>query len=83
MSILKVPTMIWTYNKDSLLHRENKDRTTNVVKDFIKAMTLSSEFVKQYKPNVEHMEATIKKMLQTINLNESDKEALNCLLERR
>jgi glycosyltransferase involved in cell wall biosynthesis len=82
MTVLKVPTMIWTFNKNSWVRGKNPERDKVEVDCFIEAMKLSCDFVKQYKSNINHIEHTVKAMLQKTNLSEDNKKELNKLLER-
>ena len=81
VSILKVPTMIWTFNQGSLLRSVNEDRDKNRVKYFVQAMKLSAAFVKKYKPNISHLETSIENVFKNYNLSEDEKNELNKLLE--
>lgn len=81
ISILKLPTMIWTFNKNSLLRGVNPERDRNRVKYFVQAMKLSSDFVKKYKPDIIHLEDSVKHILNSYNLSEEEKKELNKLLK--
>ena len=81
VGVLKIPTYIWTFNTNSLLHNVNEDRDKNKVKYFVKAMKRSSEFVKKYKKDVSHLEASIQQVLKDCKLNDDDKKELDKLLQ--
>ena len=45
MSIINVPTVLWTNNKNSIMRRQDVERDASVKEDFLNAMLLSAEFV--------------------------------------
>ena len=45
MSIISVPTVLWTNNKNSIMRRQDIERDASVKEDFLNAMLLSAEFV--------------------------------------
>lgn len=82
ITMLRIPTMIWTYNPNSWVRGENPERDKVETSCLIEAMKLSSDFVMQYKPFVNHIGNTVNRILQNPNLSEDDKKELNKLLER-
>lgn len=82
LTVLRIPTMIWTYNPNSWVRGVNPERDKVATKCLIEAMRLSSDFVMQYKPFVNHIGNTVKRILQNSSLDEDDKKELNKLLER-
>lgn len=82
LTMLKIPTMIWTYNSDSWVRGVNPERDKVQTMCLIEAMILSADFVKQYKSHVNHIPHTVNRIMQNKNLKEDEKIALNKLLER-
>ena len=81
VTVLKIPTLIWVYNENSMLHCVDSERDKNKTQIFAKAIAMSSEFVKQYKSEVTHLENTLKKILQNADLSAADRVVINKLLE--
>ena len=59
MSIISVPTVLWTNNKNSVMRRQDIERDASVKEDFLNAMLLSAEFVLKQKGHVDHLQNTI------------------------
>lgn len=81
VSLLKVPTVIWTYTQGSLLRSTNEDRDKNRVKYFVQAMKLSAAFVKKFKSDISHLETSIQNVFKCYNLSEDEKNELTELLK--
>ena len=45
MSIISIPTVLWTNNKNSIMRRQDIERDAAIKEDFLNAMLLSAEFV--------------------------------------
>lgn len=59
MSIINVPTVLWTNNKNSIMRRQDVKRDASVKEDFLNAMLLSAEFVLKQKGHIDHLQNTI------------------------
>ena len=81
MSIISVPTVLWTNNKNSIIRRQDKERDVAVKEDFLNAMVLSAEFVLKQKGHIDHLQNTIKDIVKQMSLNEKETEKLNTLLK--
>lgn len=81
MSIISVPTVLWTNNKNSILRRQDTERDAAVKEDFLNAMVLSAEFVLKQKGHIDHLQNTIKDIVKQMSLNEKETEKLNTLLK--
>ena len=81
MTVINIPTVLWTNNKDSIMRRQDPERDAAVKDDFLNAMLLSAEFVTARKGYVEHLQSTIESMTKNIVLNENETEKLNLLLK--
>jgi glycosyltransferase involved in cell wall biosynthesis len=82
VSALRVPTYLYTYNKDSMLNCDNPYREENKIDDFLTAMELSVDFVLKYKSTINHLDATIGNLLEDPTLSDKNRERINKLLER-
>lgn len=80
MSIIRIPTMLWVNNKNSMIRKLDPDRDATMKRDFLNAMLLSAEFVLKQKESVNHLSHTIEKMTKQFSLNEEETEQLNKLL---
>ena len=81
MSINPIPIMLWVNNKNSIIRREDAERDTEKINDFLTAMLLSTEFVIKHKGYVEHLQTTIEHLVSQFNLNEIETEKLNNILK--
>lgn len=82
MSIISIPTVLWCYNKESVLHKNDEERDANIKEDFINAIFLSSAFVFDKKGRVDHLDQTIKCLFEKFCLSEEEKEKVNVLFNR-
>ena len=80
MSIINVPTVLWTNNKNSIMRRQDIERDASVKEDFLNAMLLSAEFVLKQKGHIDHLQNTIEDIIKQMSLNEKETEKLNTLL---
>ena len=80
MSIINVPTVLWTNNKNSIMRRQDVERDACVKEDFLNAMLLSAEFVLKQKGHIDHLQNTIQDIIKRMSLNEKETEKLNTLL---
>ena len=80
MSIINVPTVLWTNNKNSIMRRQDIERDASVKEDFLNAMLLSAEFVLKQKGHIDHLQNTIQDIIKRMSLNEKETEKLNTLL---
>ena len=80
MSIINVPTVLWTNNKNSIMRRQNEERDASVKEDFLNAMLLSAKFVLKQKGHIDHLQNTIQDIIKRMSLNEKETEKLNTLL---
>ena len=80
MSIINVPTVLWTNNKNSIMRRQDVERDASVKEDFLNAMLLSAEFVLKQKGHIDHLQNTIEGIIKQMSLNEKETEKLNTLL---
>lgn len=80
MSIIGIPTVLWTNNKNSILRKQDTERDAAVKEDFLNAMLLSAEFVLKQKGHIDHLQNTIEDIIKRVSLNEKETEKLNALL---
>ena len=80
MSIINVPTVLWTNNKNSIMRRQDIERDASVKEDFLNAMLLSAEFVLKQKGRIDYLQNTIEGIIKQMSLNEKETEKLNTLL---
>lgn len=80
MSIISIPTVLWTNNKNSILRKQDTERDAAIKEDFLNAMLLSAEFVLKQKGHIDHLQNTIESTIKQIPLNEKETEKLNTLL---
>ena len=80
MSIINVPTILWTNNKNSIMRRQDVERDASVKEDFLNAMLLSAEFVLKQKGHIDHLQNTIEGIIKRMSLDEKETEKLNTLL---
>lgn len=80
MSIISIPTVLWTNNKNSILRKQDTERDAAVKEDFLNAMLLSAEFVLKQKGHIDHLQNTIEDIIKRVSLNEKETEKLNALL---
>ena len=80
MSIINVPTVLWTNNKNSIMRRQDIERDASVKEDFLNAMLLSAEFVLKQKGHIDHLQNTIEGIIKQMSFNEKETEKLNTLL---
>lgn len=80
MSVISVPTVLWTNNKNSVMRRYNPDRDAHTKGDFLDAMLLSAEFVMKHKGHIDHLQYTIERMTKELSLNDEETDKLNKLL---
>ena len=80
MSIINVPTVLWTNNKNSIMRRQDVERDASVKEDFLNAMLLSAEFVLKQKCHIDHLQNTIEGIIKRMSLDEKETEKLNTLL---
>ena len=81
MTVINIPTVLWTNNKDSIMRRQDPERDAATKDDFLNAMLLSAEFVTARKGYVEHLQNTVESMTKNITLNENEAKKLNLLLK--
>ena len=81
MSIIGVPTVLWTNNKNSVLRRSDPTRDALLIDDYLNAMLLSAEFVVKHKGYIEHLQYTIERVIKQLPLNEKEKGKVSKLLE--
>ena len=79
-SIINVPTVLWTNNKNSIMRRQDAERDASVKEDFLNAMLLSAEFVLKQKGHIDHLQNTIEGIIKQMSLNEKETDKLNTLL---
>lgn len=77
MSIIKIPTVLWTNNKNSIMRREDPIRDATKREDFLNAMILSSQFVMEKKGRVDHLQNTV----SSISLTREETERLNKIIK--
>lgn len=80
MSIISIPTVLWTNNKNSIMRKQDTERDAAVKEDFLDAMLLSAEFVLKQKGHIDHLQNTIEDIIKRVSLNEKETEKLNALL---
>ena len=80
MSVIGVPTVLWTNNKNSITRRDDIERDSAIKEDFLNAMLLSAEFVLKQKGRIDYLQNTIEDIIKQVSLNEKETEKLNTLL---
>lgn len=80
MSVIKVPTVLWTNNRNSIMRRKDSKRDEAVKEDFLNAMLLSAKFVLEKKGRVDHLRSTIERIPKQLSLNDKEIAKLNELL---
>ena len=80
MSIISIPTVLWTNNKNSIMRKQDTERDAAVKEDFLNAMLLSAEFVLKQKGHIDHLQNTIEDIIKQTSLNKKETEKLNALL---
>jgi hypothetical protein len=81
MSVIGIPTVLWTNNKNSIIRRQDPERDAATKDDFLNAMLLSAEFVLERKGRIDHLQGTVERMAKQVSLNEKETEKLNKLLK--
>lgn len=79
MQIIKVPLMLWCNNKESVTRKNDPERDLEVKKDFLTAITMSVDFVLQYKDKIEHLDSTIEYFLRQQNITEKELDMIKNL----
>jgi glycosyltransferase involved in cell wall biosynthesis len=79
--VIKIPLYLWCNNINSIVRRTDPDRDKAVRKDFLNAMKMSTEFVLQYKNEIEHMNTTINRIKSKGSLNADEQQLLDVLLK--
>lgn len=59
MQIMPLPMMLWTNTRTSVMRRNNPTRDAEAMRDFLQAMILSCEHVRQYKRQITHLPRTL------------------------
>ena len=77
MSVMKIPTVLWTDTKTSILRKVDPERDKLKQLDFLNAMLLSAEHVLKYKKNINHLSNTIKYISDSKLLSEEEKKRYN------
>ena len=80
MSVIGIPTVLWTNNKNSITRKNDIERDSAIKEDFLNAMLLSAEFVLKQKGHIDHLQNTIEGIIKQTSLNEKETEKLNTLL---
>ena len=73
---LKIPTMLWIYNKNSVLHKIDSNRDQNRILDFFNAMEKSYLFVLKNNGRIDYFQNVLNTYLYSKNLNNQEKEKL-------
>jgi glycosyltransferase involved in cell wall biosynthesis len=81
MSVIGIPTVLWTNNKNSIMRRQDPERDAATKDDFLNAMLLSAEFVLERKGRIDHLQGTVERMVKQVSLNEKETEKFNKLLK--
>ena len=80
MSVIKIPTMVWCNNKNSVMRSVNPQRDAASKEDFLNAMIMSAEFVLKKKGHIDHLQNTVEGIIKYFSLNKKEEEKLNKLL---
>lgn len=59
ISVVPVITMLWSYNKNSILRKPNPQRDKQKDYDFINAMYLSAQFIVENKGNITYLKSNV------------------------
>ena len=76
MSVIKIPTVLWTNNRNSIMRREDPIRDATKREDFLTAMALSAKFVMEKKGRVDHLKNTVSKL----SLTKEEAERINRII---
>jgi hypothetical protein len=77
MSIIKIPTALWTDTKTSILRKADPERDKLKQLDFLNAMLLSAKHILKYKENINHLSNTIKYISDSTLLSDEEKKLYN------
>lgn len=80
MSIIGIPTILWTNTPNSILHKHDSERDKNMMSDFVNAMILSAEFVIKYKGRVDYLHKTIEHLKTKYTLTDEENVKIENLL---
>lgn len=80
MSIIGIPTMLWTSTPDSVLRKPDPERDSNIMADFVNAMIMSAEFVVKRKGYVEHLHETVEQLKKKYTFTEEENARIEALL---
>lgn len=59
MAIVKLPTMLWVNNKNSIVRKKDSERDALDKKDFLNAMEMSAQFIMKNNGNIKYLENTL------------------------
>lgn len=77
MGVIKVPTVLWTNTKTSVIRRVDNERDRLKYIDFLNAMLLSAKHVLKYKDCVTHLSDTIRRISESELLTDEEKTQYN------
>lgn len=77
MSVVKIPTVLWTNTKTSVMRKVDNERDRLKYLDFLNAMLLSAKHVLKYKDCVSHLPDTIKRIATSKLLTDEEKAQYN------
>jgi glycosyltransferase involved in cell wall biosynthesis len=80
MSIVGIPTVLWTSNPDSVLRKKDPIRDAIKKEDFINAMLLSAKFILEKNGRIDYIKSTITRFLKQ-QLNETETKKLDELIK--
>lgn len=80
MSVIKIPTMLWVNNKNSMIRKPDPNREILSQKDLFNAMLLSAKFVLEKKGHIDHLKYTITHLSEWLPLDEEEIARLNEIL---
>lgn len=80
MSKIKIPTMLWVNNKNSMIRKPDANREELSRRDFFNAMLLSAKFALEKKGYIDHLKYTITHLSEWLPLSEEENTRLNELL---
>lgn len=81
LQIIKIPTMIWCNNRESVTRKLKKENSLEVKKDFLDAISKSIEFTLKYKDSIDHLNNTIDYFLKYSDVTENELEIIKKLSE--
>ena len=81
ISIIKIPTMVWCNNKESIIRRDDPIRSAQSRNDFLDALIMSAQFVLAHKSHLDYMYDTAIGVYNSQDLSPEEREKAQLLLK--